>query len=71
MAQASTLYVGMEVPKESSAVAYGAQDYGTDVSSLGTSGTRQCDIDKLIRQLQSKSTPLVLVYDAGPCGYGL
>ena len=34
MAQSSTLYVGMEVHKDSMAVAYGAQDYGADVISL-------------------------------------
>jgi len=37
--------------------------------SLGAIGTRQCDIDKLIRKLQSKGAPLVFVYEAGPCGY--
>ena len=71
MAQSSTLYVGMDVHKESIAVAYVAQDYGAEVISLGTIGTRQCDIDKLIRQLQSKSKQLVFVYEAGPCGYWL
>ena len=39
--------------------------------SLGAIGTRQCDIDKLIRKLQSKGAPLVFVYEAGPCGYWL
>src|SRR2546427_5405718 len=38
---------------------------------LGTSGTRQCDIDKLIRKLQSKGKTLHFVYEAGPCGYWL
>jgi len=61
----------MDVHKESIAVAYVAQDHGAEVISLGTSGTRQCDIDKLLRQLQSKSKPLVFVYEAGPCGYWL
>ena len=51
MKQSSTLYVGMDVHKESIAVAYVAQDHGAEVVSLGTVGTRQCDIDKLIRQL--------------------
>jgi transposase len=69
MAQSSTLYVGMDVHKESLTVAYVAQDYGAEVVSLGTIGTRQCDIDKLLRQLRSKSTQLVFVYEAGPCGY--
>ena len=71
MPQSSTLYVGLDVHKESIAVAYVAQEHGAEVISLGTVGTRQCDIDKLLRHLQSKSPPLVLVYEAGPCGYWL
>jgi transposase len=58
----------MDVHKESIAVASVAQDHGAEVISLGTIGTRQCDIDMLIRQLQSKSKQLVFVYEAGPCG---
>jgi len=34
-------------------------------------GTRQCDIDKLIRRLESKGATLVCAYEAGPCGYWL
>ena len=68
MSQSSTLYVGMDVHKESIAVAYVAQAHGAEVISLGTIGTRQCAIDKLIRQLRSKSKQLVFVYEAGPCG---
>ena len=71
MPQSSTLYVGLDVHKESIAVAYVAQDHGAEVISLGTVGTRQCDIDKLLRHLQSKSPQLVFVYEAGPCGYWL
>jgi transposase len=61
----------LDVHKESIAVAYIAQEYYAEVVSLGTIGTRQCDIDKLIRKLQSKNSPLVFVYEAGPCGYWL
>src|SRR5712691_5977945 len=68
MPQSRTLYVGMDGHKESIAVAYVGQDHGAAVISLGTVGTRQCDIDKLIRHLQSKSKQLVFVYEAGPCG---
>jgi transposase len=71
MQQSSTLYVGLDVPKESIAVASVAQEYGAEVVSLGTIGTRQCDIDKRLRHLQSKGQPLVFVYEAGPCGYWL
>jgi transposase len=41
---------------------------GAEVVFLGTIGTRQCDLDKLIRQLLSKAQHLVVVYEAGPCG---
>jgi transposase len=61
----------MDVHKESIAVAYVAKDHDAEVISLGTFGTRQCDIDTLIRKLQSKATHLVFVYEAGPCGYWL
>ena len=71
MSHSSTLYVGLDVHKESIAVAYVAKAYHAEVVSLGTIGTRQCDIDKLIRQLQSKSSHLIFVYEAGPCGYWL
>ena len=71
MPHSSTLYVGLDVHKDSIAVAYVAQDHGAEVIYLGTIGTRQCDIDQLIRKLQSKAKHLVFVYEAGPCGYWL
>jgi transposase len=58
----------MAVHKDSIAVAYVVQDHGAEVVSLDNIGTRQCDIDPLIRRLQSKSPPLVFVSAAGPCG---
>jgi transposase len=71
MTQSRTLYVGMDVHKESIAVAYVAEAHQAEVISLGSIGTRQCDIDMLIRKLQSKSHHLVFVYEAGPCEYWL
>jgi transposase len=71
MSQSSTLYVGLDVHKESIAVAYVAQDHGAEVTYLGAIGTRQADIDHLVRKLQSKAQHLVFVYEAGPCGYWL
>jgi transposase len=71
MTHTNTLYIGLDVHKESIAVAYVAQDRGAEVTSLGTIGTRQCAIDPLIRKLQSTCQHLVFVYEAGPCGYWL
>ncbi|MCZ6874434.1 MAG: transposase, partial [bacterium] len=46
-------------------------DHGAEVIYLGTIGTRQCDIDQLIRKMQSKAKHLIFIYEAGPCGYWL
>src|SRR5262245_2145504 len=71
MTQASTLFVGLDVHKETIAVAYVAEEREAAVLSLGTIGTRQCDLDKLIRKLQAKGKALHFVYEAGPRGYWL
>jgi transposase len=71
MKHSSTLYVGLDVHKESIAVAYVSDAKDAEVVYLGSVGTRQSDIDKLIRRLHSKSRQLVFVYEAGPCGYWL
>jgi transposase len=71
MSQSSTLFIGMDVHKDSIAVAYVAQDHGAEVMYLGAIGTRQCDLDQLIRKRQSKAKHLIFVYEAGPCGYWL
>ena len=71
MAQSRTLFIGRDAHKGTIAVAYMAQDHGAEVTYLGTIGTRQCDIDPLIRKMQSKATHLIFVYEAGPCGYWL
>jgi len=69
MRQHNTLFVGLDQHKDSIAVAYAPEDREAEVTFLGPFGTRQCDIDKLIRTLQSKATKLLFAYEAGPCGY--
>src|SRR5215467_12492026 len=68
MSQSSTLFIGMDVHKETIAVANVAQEHGAEVISLGTLGTRQCDSDHLVRKMPSKAKHLIFVYAAGPCG---
>jgi transposase len=65
----STVYVGLDVHKDSIAVAY-ALGMG-EVEQLGRIGTTKADIDRLCKRLQSKGRPVRVVYEAGPCGYGL
>ncbi|MFL9985212.1 IS110 family RNA-guided transposase [Paraburkholderia sediminicola] len=65
----STVYVGCDVHKESITVAYAT---GMDeVELLGKIGTTRTDLDRLCKRLQSKARRVHVVYEAGPCGYGL
>jgi transposase len=68
MRQCSTLYIGLDVHKDSIAVASVAQEHGAEVICLGAISTRQCDVDQLIRKMHSKATHLIFGYEAGPCG---
>jgi transposase len=68
MRQSRTLDIGWDVHKESIAVAYVAKDHDAEVIYLGTSGTRPCYMDHLVRKLPSNAQHLVFSYEAGPCG---
>jgi transposase len=69
MGHSHTIDVGLDVHKESIAVTDVSEERGAEVVCLGTIGTRPCDIDTLVRKLPSKAPHLLLVYEAGPCGY--
>jgi transposase len=63
--------VGLDVHKETISVAYAAGGSVEPPQFVGQIGTRQCDVDKLVRRLQTRSSRLVFAYEAGPCGYVL
>lgn len=71
MRECSTLFVGLDSHKDFISVAYVPEERLSDVIFVGSIGTRQSDIDKLVRRLQSKAKRLIFTYEAGPCGYGL
>ena len=54
MRNGSTLYIGLDVHKDSIAVAYATENRAVAPIHVGTIGTRQCDIDGMVRKLQSK-----------------
>jgi transposase len=68
MSQSRTRFVGMDVHKETLAVAYVAHEPGAAVPSFGTIGTRQCASDTLLRTRQAKAHHLMCISEAGPCG---
>jgi len=65
----STVFVGLDVHKDSIVVAYSV-GFG-DVEVLGKIAPQANDIDRLCKRMQSKASNVVFVYEAGPCGYGL
>ena len=67
----TTLFVGLDVHKDSIAVACAPEGRDAEVRVHGIIGTRKADLDRLVRNLQSKGARLVFAYEAGPCGYWL
>ena len=71
MAEPTTLDVGLDVHQERIAVAYASADHASEVVQVGQVGTREADLDKLLRRLHRHASSLVVAYEAGPCGDGL
>ena len=71
MGNNTPLFVGLDVHKDSIAVAHAEGGRSDPPVFVGEIGTRQADIDKLIRRLQAKGSDLVFAYEAGPTGYVL
>jgi transposase len=71
MAQSTPLFVGLDVHKDSIAVAHAAGGSTEPPVFVGAIGPRQADLDQLLRRLQGKTAALQFAYEAGPSGYGL
>jgi len=71
MAQSTPLYIGLDVHKDSIAVAHALGQSADPPIFVGAIGPRQADLAKLIRRLQAYTSALVFAYEAGPCGYTL
>ena len=71
MAKSTPLFVGLDVHKDSIAVAHATGGRSEPPVFVGAIGTRQADIDQLIRRLQGKAPALRSPTRPGPCGYGL
>ena len=64
-----TIFVGLDVHKDSIDVAIAEGGGSREVRHYGTVGGERASLDKAIRRLRSRGTILRVVYEAGPCGY--
>jgi transposase len=71
MGESTPLFVGLDVHKDRIAVAHATGGSAAPPIFVGQIGPRQADVDQLVRRLQGKAARLHVVYEAGPCGYGL
>jgi transposase len=71
MSKSIKLFVGMDVHKDSIDVAIG-DERGGEVRHYGAIGGELAAVARLARKLESAGGgPLVFVYEAGPCGFGI
>jgi transposase len=67
----NTIFVGLDVHKDSIDVALADTGRDGDVRFYGTIGGDLESLHKAIRKLQSTGSELRFVYEAGPCGYDI
>jgi transposase len=70
MTHDTTVFVGLDVHKDSITAACVGTDPADPVVDVGTIGTQQYAIDRLLKKLRGRGRPR-FVYEAGPCGFWL
>ncbi len=64
-----SMYVGLDVHKDSIEIAVAEEGRAGEVRRWGTIGGDLASFEKAVRKLQAEGCALRFVYEAGPCGY--
>lgn len=71
MTKSSSIYVGMDVHKDSIDIALAEAGARGEVRHYGTIGGSLVDVDRALRKIIAGGGEAHVVYEAGPCGYAL
>ena len=71
MGKPTTVFVGLDVHKDSISVAHAREHSVEAPVFVGAIGSREADVATMVRRLESGCGRLVFAYEAGPTGYGL
>ncbi|SNT41573.1 IS110 family transposase, partial [Antarctobacter heliothermus] len=67
----STIHFGIDISKDKLAVAIAGGGVRDEVLSWGSFENTPASVDRLLRKLSGRGSPVSVCYEAGPTGYGL
>lgn len=66
-----SIYVGLDVHKESLAIAIASPERGGEIRFYGNIPNQQQSINCLFLKIKKQYSSIMACYEAGPCGYNI